>query len=69
MNDVLTMHLGPSDMLLNISVDFINNMDANDADDVISVMEKRIKSEFSKINRVFIEAQSCFGHRRSMRGL
>lgn len=56
-------------MLLNISVDFINNMDANDADDVISVMEKRIKSEFSKINRVFIEAQSCFGHRRSMRGL
>ncbi len=68
-NDVLTMHLGPSDVLLNISVDFINNMDANDAEDVISGMEKRIKSEFWKINRVFIEAQSCFGHRRSMRGL
>ena len=68
-NDVLTMHLGPSDVLLNISVDFINNMDANDAEDVISGMEKRIKSEFSKINRVFIEAQSWFGHRRSMPGL
>lgn len=68
-NDVLTMHLGPSDVLLNISVDFINNMDANDAEDVISGMEKRIKSEFSKINRVFIEAQSWFGHRQSMRGL
>ena len=68
-NDVLTMHLGPTDVLLNISVDFINNMGANDAEDVISGMEKRIKSEFSKINRVFIEAQSWFGHRRSMRGL
>ena len=68
-NDVLTMHLGPTDVPLNISVDFINNMDANDAEDVISGMEKRIKSEFPEINRVFIEAQSWFSHRRSIRGL
>ena len=68
-NEVLTMHLGPTDVLLNISVDFIKNMDVNDAEDVISVMEKRIKSEFPEINRVFIEAQSWLGHRQSMRGL
>ena len=63
------MHLGPTDVLLIISVDFINKMDANDVEDVISDMEKRIKSEFPEINRVFIEAQSWLGHRRSMRGL
>jgi len=68
-NEVLTMHLGPADVLLNISVDFIDNMDANDVEDVISGMEKRIKSEFPEINRVFIEAQSWLGHRRAMRGL
>ena len=68
-NEVLTMHLGPTDVLLNISVDFIDNMDANDVEDVISGMEKRIKSEFPEINRVFIEAQSWLGHRQSMRGL
>ncbi len=68
-NEVLTMHLGPTDVLLNISVDFIKNMDANDVEDVIGGMEKRIKSEFPEINRVFIEAQSWLGHRQSMRGL
>ena len=68
-NEVLTMHLGPTDVLLNISVDFIDSMDANDVEDVISGMERRIKSEFPEINRVFIEAQSWLGHRRSMRGL
>ena len=68
-NEVLTMHLGPTDVLLDISVDFINNIDANDVEDVISGLEKRIKNEFPEINRVFIEAQSWLGYSRSMRSL
>jgi divalent metal cation (Fe/Co/Zn/Cd) transporter len=68
-NEVLTMHLGPTDVLLNISADFIYNMDANDVENVIRGMEMLIKSELPEINRVFIETQSWLGHRRSMRGL
>jgi divalent metal cation (Fe/Co/Zn/Cd) transporter len=68
-NEILTMHLGPTDALLNISINFIDNMDANDVEDIISGMKMQIKSELPEINRVFIEAQSRLGHRRSMRGL
>jgi divalent metal cation (Fe/Co/Zn/Cd) transporter len=52
------MHLGPSDVLLNISVDFNDNMDTNYVEDIISGIEMQIKSELPKINRVFIEVQS-----------
>lgn len=67
-NEVLTMHLGPTDVLLNVSLDFIDALDANELESAISDMERRLKHEFPEINRVFIEAQSWRGHRRSMRG-
>jgi cation diffusion facilitator family transporter len=68
-NEVLTLHLGPSDVLLNISVDFNDNMDTNYVEDIISGIEMQIKSELPKINRVFIEVQSWLGDRRFMRDL
>jgi divalent metal cation (Fe/Co/Zn/Cd) transporter len=68
-NEVLTIHLGPSDVLLNISVDFNDNMDTDYVEDIINGMEMQIKSELPETNRVFIEAQSWLGHRRFMRDL
>lgn len=66
-NEVLTMHMGPVDVLLNVSIDFVDGIDANDVEALISDMERRVKSEFPEVNRVFIEAQSWTAHRRSIR--
>ena len=57
-NEILTMHLGPEDILLNISLDFKDAMSSGNVEETISVLETNIKNKFPEIKRVFIEAQS-----------
>ena len=57
-NEILTMHLGPQDILLNISLDFKDAMSSRNVQTTISELETSIKSKFPEIKRVFIEAQS-----------
>ena len=57
-NEILTMHLGPQDILLNISLDFKDAMSSGNVEATISELETSIKSKFPEIKRVFIEAQS-----------
>ncbi|MEP4191783.1 MAG: cation diffusion facilitator family transporter [Sneathiella sp.] len=61
-NETLTMHMGPDDILLNLSVDFADTLDAIQVEAATSRFEKQIKEKFPKIKRVFIEAQSISGH-------
>ncbi len=61
-NELLTMHFGPEDVLLNISIDFADGLSSAEVETAISDMEKEIKRSFPEIKRVFIEAQSRFGH-------
>lgn len=65
-NELLTLHLGPTDVLLNLSIDFIDEIDANGVEAAISELEAEIKSLFPEVSRVFIEAQSVAGHRRAL---
>lgn len=62
-NEVLTMHLGPEDVLLNLSIDFAENLSADQVEKTVTELEIDIKNEFSQVKRVFIEAQSFSGHR------
>ena len=62
-NEVLTLHLGPNDILLNISLDFKDGLSSSQVEEAISTFESRIKGEFPEITRVFIEAQSWLAHR------
>lgn len=66
-NEVLTMHMGPEDVLLNLSVDFRAGLTSDQVETAISGLERRIKAEFSEITRVFVEAQSMQAHRRAAR--
>jgi len=66
-NEVLTMHLGPADVLLNLSLDFDDHRSADDVERAISDMERRIKKQFPEITRVFIEAQALDQHLRAAR--
>lgn len=57
-NELLTMHLGPKDILVNLSLDFADRLSSAEVEQTISDLERRIKTEYPDIRRVFIEAQS-----------
>ena len=61
-NELLTMHFGPDDVLLNVSLDFADALSSTQVEAAVSSMEQRIKSAYPEITRVFIEAQSWRGH-------
>ena len=63
-NEILTMHLGPKDILLNVSLDFANKRTADDVEASVTNMERQIKMQFPEVTRVFIEAQSRASQRR-----
>lgn len=58
-NEVLTMHMGPDFILVNISVDFKNLVSADDVEKTIAQISAAIKQENSTIKRVFIEAKAA----------
>ncbi len=57
-NEILTMHMGPDFILLNLSVEFRDEETAPDLEQVISKMDREIKSAFPEVKRVFIEAEA-----------
>jgi len=61
-NELLTMHMGPEDILVNVSLDYADHLDAAQVELATSRFEKQIRSEFPFIKRLFIEAQSVTGH-------
>jgi cation diffusion facilitator family transporter len=63
-NEALTMHLGPRDVLLNLSLDFKDRLSSVEVEKTISALEREIKTTYPEITRVFIEAQSRAGHQR-----
>ena len=62
-NEVLTLHLGPRDVLLTVSLDFKDKLSSRQVEEAISSFETKIKEKFPEITRVFIEAQSWRAHR------
>ncbi len=67
-NEILTMHMGPEDVLLNLSVDFADGITSTDVEAAITGLERDIKSAHPEITRVFIEAQSWRAHAAAERG-
>lgn len=57
-NEILTLHMGPDFILLNLSVDFADSLLAGDLEDTISRLDRQIKQTYPKIKRVFVEAEA-----------
>jgi cation diffusion facilitator family transporter len=55
---VLTMHLGPDEVLLNIEVQFTPGLTAEDIHDVVLRIEDRITARYPQVTRIFIEVQA-----------
>lgn len=57
-NEVVTMHMGPDFILLNLSVDFDDALDAGELKAVINRIDQDIKAQYPLIKRIFIEAEA-----------
>jgi cation diffusion facilitator family transporter len=56
-NEVLTMHMGPDFILVNISVDFADAISAKEVEADIAAIDRAIKQKFPEVKRIFIEAE------------
>ena len=63
-NDVLTIHFGPSDVLVALSLDFANAVPAGEVENAVTRIERAIKAAHPEVTKVFVEAQSYEAHRR-----
>ena len=68
-NELLTMHMGPEDVLVTMSLDFAGDLSSDEVESLVNELEQKIKSAPPEIPRVFIEAQSFAGHIRSRSSL
>ena len=57
-NEVLTLHMGPGFILVNISIDFIDQISAVEVEQTIAAIDLEIKAKSVLVRRVFIEAES-----------
>ena len=61
-NEILTMHMGPEFILVNISVEFNDGATATEIEDTVSNLDAAIKNEFENVKRIFIEAEARKNH-------
>ena len=64
LNEALTMHFGPRDVLVALSLDFDDGLPAGKVEVVVTEIERQIKAAHPEVTRVFVEAQSFDAHRR-----
>lgn len=67
LNEILTMHFGPRDVLVNLSLDFSDKLTSREVEESISRMELRVKETHPEVTRVFIEAQGSRASKNAAR--
>ena len=56
-NEVLTLHMGPEYILVNVSLDFADDIQAEHIEDEVARLAKAIKTEWPLVKKVFVEAR------------
>lgn len=57
-NEVLTMHMGPDFILVNISVNFVSGISSDMIEKTIADLDALIKQSHPNVKRIFIEAEA-----------
>ncbi len=65
LNQALTMHFGPNDVFVALSLDFDDALSASEVERTVTNIEREIKAAHPDVTRVFIEAQSFDADRRA----
>ena len=63
LNDLRTMHFGPNEILVCLSLDFSNGLSAAGIEDTVARLEQRIRGAYPQAGRIYVEAQSAASHR------
>ena len=58
LNELRTMHMGPDDVLMALSIDFFDHYKAGTVEQTIYELERSIKKVYPQIRRLYIEVQS-----------
>ncbi|MBO0902386.1 cation diffusion facilitator family transporter [Jiella sonneratiae] len=62
-NELRTLHLGPEDVLLTISVDFKDDVVSQRIESIVSETEHLVREKFPIVRKVYVEVQSQTGHK------
>ncbi|MCJ2127004.1 cation diffusion facilitator family transporter [Methylobacterium sp. J-077] len=62
LNEVLTQHLGPSDILVNVSIDMADDLSAGEVESLVTRLDRALKQRNPEVTRVFIEIQPQADH-------
>lgn len=57
-NEILSLHMGPEFIVVNISIDFKDELVAGTIEKIIHSLDKDIKTEYPFVKRVFVEAEA-----------
>lgn len=57
-NGVLTVHLGPEQIVAGLSLDFIDHLSAADIETCVERLEARLKAEVPQVTAVFVKPQA-----------
>ena len=57
-NEILTMHMGPHYILVNLSVDFVDTATAEQIETAIAKLDRGLKESLPRVKRVFVEAEA-----------
>jgi divalent metal cation (Fe/Co/Zn/Cd) transporter len=55
---LLTMHLGPNDILVNIDVEFVDHLSTDELEAAIDRIESRVKEAVPTATKIYIEAKA-----------
>jgi len=57
-NEVLTLHMGPDFILLNLSLDFSDGISAGEVEIAVEALDRAIRKAHPLVKRIFIEAEN-----------
>jgi cation diffusion facilitator family transporter len=68
--NVLTMHLGPEEILVNLDINFADGLSTDQVEQAIDKVEQAIRKELPAVKKIFVEAESIKGAmpRRRIKG-
>jgi cation diffusion facilitator family transporter len=68
--NILTMHLGPEEILVNLDINFADGLSTDQVEEAIDKVEREIQKELPAVKKIFVEAESLkkTRKRRTLRG-
>ncbi|RLA94713.1 MAG: cation transporter, partial [Deltaproteobacteria bacterium] len=56
--EILTMHLAPDDVLVNLNINFADGLTTDQVEEAIDKVERAVQQALPSVKRIFVEAES-----------